>query len=350
MRFALAVSGVLLAACGDDASKVPFTCTATDHPPELSLVGYVPRPLDTLSLGVVDGRLAAWVLRFSDEDGRPLAEAVAEVVAVATPDGEPIAAPIEAAWTFRIPEDASRTLVTRIVGRDTGVFTGTERAGPLLTLGEAAFPAGLCALGTDHDDWLELRADGRIAIDAGDGQDALLVAGGEVRVDGGAGNDTIELFARDGEGPWVIRGGPGRDRIVGHVDGADLLGEGDDDCVVPVGHEVALDLGGQDLAAVYRWCGPLAGVDEDAAWDPTARAIEAALLDEIDAARRVGIECRSGHFGPAPVPAHGGEDFEKLRWAARLHVRDMGGYPPPTSPRFAGDVFVIGNVTSFDHS
>jgi len=96
----------------------------------------------------------------------------------------------------------------------------------------------LSFIGSDYDDWFELRMSQSSNVYAGDGNDTIKLLSGElVTVDGGDGNDTIFLSSRR----QTANGGNGDDVFYGH--GTMNGGDGDDVFYLEYG-EYSIDMGG----------------------------------------------------------------------------------------------------------
>lgn len=359
----LLASTLTLLACGDGGDPKPATSACQRALAPMRLVDYAPRPYDVLSFASRAGHLVAWVLHYSDPTGAALDDREGELFEVRWgADDTPVPSPPDAVAELVLPADASLGLVTRLTGAPFDAFEGPESAGRSLPLAPASFEVGLCVRGGVGDDWLDIHIDGPLEILAGDGQDVVRAAGAEVVVDAGPGHDTV-LLAGAGSGHSLVDGGPGRDRLMSLGPDARLIGGDDDDCLATrVGVRASGDGGpgvdrgalGPDAGGVsleqdaaeslqgYRWCGPtwVDGPEPSGVWDPFARDVEELVMDAIDHARAEGLACGAESLPPAPVGPRTGGDQAALRWAARMHARDTGGYPPPTSPRFAGDALV----------
>jgi hypothetical protein len=340
---ALALATLSLAACGS-STTTPLGCP--ESPCVVTIAGYVAADDDVLYIGSRDGSGVAALSRAGARTLLPLVRA----------DGEPLSRVPGMDLAFAVPGAGKNVTVSWI-----GHARPSSPAGALepLDLGDRT----LTLTGTPGPDRLAAEVTGRLVVDAGDGNDVLVLAGATVEVIAGAGNDAVAV--RDRGAGHVVDGGPGRDRLAVGGSSVTLLGGEGDDCLVPLGTVTRVEGGGGEDrspldagAAVERgglagssegfvWCGPLAAVSADAdaeVWpDEDARAIEAGLLASIVARRDADPSCPDGTWRPAPARVTGFA-ARRLQGVARAHAASVDGYPGPQSDAWAGGAFVPGHL------
>jgi hypothetical protein len=345
VRLALAlVTLVHLGACGDPETTPG--CPAS--PCAIHIEGYEPEEEDVISVGSRAGTGVAAVLRGTDRLILPLR----------TADGEPLARAPDLDLAFAIP-GAGKNVTVSWLGRahPAGRPDGIEP----LDLGARR----LTISGTPGPDRLAADVSGTLVVEAGAGNDVLVLAAASVEVSAGEGHDAVTV--RDRGAFHVVDGGPGRDRLVAGGASVTLVGGDGEDCLLPLAADAPLlvDGGAGDdrspralggavergglagTSEAFVWCGPLAAPspDDDAVvWpDPQARAIEDGVLAAIVSRRSVDPSCRDGTWRPAPARVEGFA-ARRLKGVARAHAASVNGYPGPQSNAWAGGAFVAGHL------